>query len=79
MLFRSGAGSLLGHRQHGTLEAVGFDYYMHLLDLAVRELRGERVEEAKTELNLKIDIRIPTNKDYKVQARKGYYAIEQDN
>ncbi|MEQ1885935.1 MAG: VWA domain-containing protein [Bryobacteraceae bacterium] len=27
----------------------------------------------------KIDIRIPANKDYKVQARKGYYAIEQDN
>ncbi len=54
-----GAGSLLGHRQHGALEAVGFDYYMHLLDLAVRELRGERVEEAKTELNLKVDIRIP--------------------
>ena len=54
-----GAGSLLGHRQHGTLEAVGFDYYMHLLDLAVREVRGERVEEVKTELNLKVDIRIP--------------------
>lgn len=26
----------------------------------------------------KVDIKIPANKDYKVQARKGYYAIEQD-
>jgi VWFA-related protein len=26
----------------------------------------------------KIEIKIPANKDYKVQARKGYYAIEQD-
>jgi VWFA-related protein len=27
----------------------------------------------------KVDLKIPANKDYKVQARKGYYAIEQDN
>ncbi len=54
-----GAGNLLGHRQHGYMDAVGFDYYMHLLDQAVRELKGEKAEEANAEINLKVDIRIP--------------------
>jgi hypothetical protein len=27
----------------------------------------------------KLDLRVPGNKDYKVQARKGYYAIEPVN
>ncbi|HEV8676239.1 MAG TPA: transcription-repair coupling factor [Methylomirabilota bacterium] len=40
-----GAGNLLGAEQHGQIEAVGFDLYMKLLDEAVRELRGEPVEE----------------------------------
>ncbi|MBN2265790.1 MAG: transcription-repair coupling factor, partial [Candidatus Aminicenantes bacterium] len=38
-----GAGNLLGHRQHGAMEAVGFEYYMRLLDEAVRKLKGEPV------------------------------------
>jgi transcription-repair coupling factor (superfamily II helicase) len=41
-----GAGNLLGSEQHGHLAAVGFDLYMRLLDEAIRELRGEIVEEA---------------------------------
>jgi transcription-repair coupling factor (superfamily II helicase) len=40
-----GAGNLLGAEQHGHLAAVGFDLYMRLLDEAIRELRGEIVEE----------------------------------
>jgi transcription-repair coupling factor (superfamily II helicase) len=54
-----GAGNLLGHKQHGSMEAVGFDYYMQLLDQAIRELKGERVEAVNPEINLKVDIRIP--------------------
>ena len=57
-----GAGNFLGSKQHGYMEAVGFDYYMHLLEQTVKELRGESREEAKSEINLKVDIRIP--KDY---------------
>jgi len=41
-----GAGNILGPEQHGHLAAVGFDLYMRLLDEAIRELRGEIVEEA---------------------------------
>jgi transcription-repair coupling factor len=40
-----GAGNLLGAQQHGQIEAVGFDLYLRLLEEAVGELRGERVEE----------------------------------
>jgi transcription-repair coupling factor (superfamily II helicase) len=54
-----GAGNLLGSEQHGNLEAVGFDYFMELLDQTVKELKGESVEEVKTEINLRTDIRIP--------------------
>jgi transcription-repair coupling factor (superfamily II helicase) len=40
-----GAGNLLGAQQHGQIEAVGFDLYLKLLEEAVAELRGQRVEE----------------------------------
>ena len=36
-----GAGSLLGHKQHGHIEAVGFETYMELLEDALAEARGE--------------------------------------
>jgi transcription-repair coupling factor (superfamily II helicase) len=35
-----GAGNLLGDRQHGNIEAVGFEAYMSLLDEAMEEARG---------------------------------------
>lgn len=54
-----GAGSFLGSKQHGYMEAVGFDYYMYLLDRTIKEMKGEKVEERKSEINLKVDIRIP--------------------
>ena len=54
-----GAGNLLGSEQHGYMEAVGFDYFMELLDQTIKELKGEKEEEVKSEINLRIDIRIP--------------------
>ncbi len=54
-----GAGNFLGSQQHGCMEAVGFDYYMHLLEQTVREQKGELVEEVKSAINLKVNIRIP--------------------
>ena len=68
-----GAGNLLGHRQHGSMEAVGFDYYMHLLDQAIRELKGEPVEEANVEINLKVDIRIPEDYLPQINLRLNLY------
>jgi transcription-repair coupling factor (superfamily II helicase) len=54
-----GSGSFLGDRQHGYMEAVGFDYYMHLLEDTIRKMRGEPPEEIKSKINIKLDIRIP--------------------
>ncbi len=55
-----GAGNLLGPQQHGFIEEVGFDLYCRLLDEAVRELKGEKIQkppEVKMEFDL--DIYIP--------------------
>jgi len=39
-----GAGTLLGNRQHGHIEALGFDYFLGLLRKTICELRGEETE-----------------------------------
>jgi transcription-repair coupling factor (superfamily II helicase) len=55
-----GAGNLLGGEQSGHIEAVGFELYTQMLDRAVREMKGESsAEEAATQLNLGLNIRIP--------------------
>ena len=54
-----GAGHLFGEAQHGTMEAVGYDYFIHLLEQAIKELKGEAVEEVRCEINLRIEVRIP--------------------
>ncbi|MCL4811778.1 MAG: transcription-repair coupling factor [Vicinamibacteraceae bacterium] len=54
-----GAGNLLGGEQSGHIEAIGFEMYMKLLEEAVRELKGEPVDEgARATVNLKIELRI---------------------
>jgi transcription-repair coupling factor (superfamily II helicase) len=68
-----GAGNLLGHRQHGTMEAVGFEYYMQLLDQAIRGLKGEVVEEVNPEINLKVDIHVPEDYLPQVNLRLNLY------
>ncbi len=68
-----GAGNLLGPQQHGMMEAVGFDYFMQLLDKAIRELKGEKVEEVKCEINLRVDIRIPEDYIPQMNLRLNFY------
>ncbi len=40
-----GAGALLGNRQHGHVEALGYDYFLELLRQTIRGLKGEAAEE----------------------------------
>ncbi|HEY8418066.1 MAG TPA: transcription-repair coupling factor [Limnochordales bacterium] len=40
-----GAGNLLGPEQHGFIASVGFELYCKLLEEAVREVKGEVVQE----------------------------------
>jgi transcription-repair coupling factor (superfamily II helicase) len=57
-----GAGNLLGGEQSGHIEAIGFELYTQMLDRAVREMKGEAgPDEAETQLNLGLNIRIPVN------------------
>ena len=55
-----GAGNILGPEQHGFLYAVGFDMYCRLLDEAIRELKGEKVEKPiEPEVEIRADAFIP--------------------
>ena len=55
-----GAGNLLGPEQHGYISAVGFDLYCRLLDQAIRELRGEMVDDAPDPvIDIHVDAFIP--------------------
>lgn len=55
-----GAGNLLGDRQHGHMEAVGYDLYCKMLNQAVRYLKGESEEEDyTTTIDLNVAAYIP--------------------
>lgn len=55
-----GTGNLLGPQQSGHIHAVGFDMYIEMLQNAVAELRGVKVEEeTDPRINLRILALIP--------------------
>jgi transcription-repair coupling factor len=47
-----GAGSLLGNRQHGHIEALGFDYYHQLLVKTINELKGQDEKKKEGKINI---------------------------
>ncbi|MCP4807444.1 MAG: transcription-repair coupling factor [Proteobacteria bacterium] len=51
-----GAGDLLGDKQHGHIESIGFEAYMALLDEAVAEARGS---QARRRIEPEIEVRAP--------------------
>lgn len=55
-----GAGNILGMRQHGHMEAVGYELYCKMLNEAVAGLKGEEVKETfETTMELDADAFIP--------------------
>lgn len=56
-----GAGSLLGHSQHGHMEAVGYDLYVKMLGQAIAEAKGEHLQRDKSDclVDLRVDAFIP--------------------
>ena len=55
-----GAGNLLGARQHGHMQAVGYDLYCKMLNEAVKNLKGISVaEDFNTTVDLDVDAFIP--------------------
>ncbi len=58
-----GAGSILGGRQHGHMESVGYDMYIKLLNEAIAEEKGETVKK-NTECTVDIQIEAHIPEDY---------------
>ncbi len=55
-----GAGDLLGAEQSGSVSQVGFDMFVHMLEQAVAELRGEEVvADFDTEMTVALEHYLP--------------------
>lgn len=55
-----GAGNILGKRQSGNMDAVGYDMYCKLLNEAVKRHKGEDVvEESDVSIDISVDAYIP--------------------
>jgi len=69
-----GAGDLLGENQSGNLAAVGFDLFVHMLEEAIAETRGEQlVHEVDPELSLDVEHFIPDDYVDDVGLRLSFY------
>ncbi len=79
-----GAGSLLGHSQHGHMEAVGYDLYVKMLGQAIAAARGEAPEPDKSECLVDITADAYLPEEYipdtagRIEAYKRIAAIETD-
>ncbi len=77
-----GAGNLLGKKQHGHMEAVGYDLYCKMLNDAVRKMKGGKVqtEDFNTLIDLDVDAFIPPsyimNEAQKLEIYKRIAVIE---
>ncbi len=58
-----GAGNIFGKAQHGHIEKVGYDMFVKLLDEAVKELQGKKVD-AENDVKLEISLDAYILEDY---------------
>lgn len=70
-----GSGNILGEEQSGHINSVGYEMYMDLLNEALAEAKGEKIEDAELdpELNLRIPAMIPENYISDIRIRLSYY------
>lgn len=78
-----GSGSILGSRQHGHIDSIGYDLYIKYLRDAVSKLKGDIVEEKiETTVDLKIDSYIPSeyisNENTRLEIYKKISVIESE-
>ena len=79
-----GAGNLLGQRQHGHMEAVGYDLYCKMLNEAVRTLKGAaQVPDFSTTVELEVDAFLPAsyivNEQQKLDIYKRIAGVETED
>ncbi len=78
-----GAGNILGSRQHGHMQAVGYDLYCKMLNEAIKNLKGiSTAGEFNTSIDLDVDAYIPpsyiVNEIQKLDIYKRIAGIEND-
>lgn len=76
-----GAGNLLGERQHGHMEAVGYDLYCKMLNEAVKNQKGiPAITDFTTAVDMDVDAFIPpqyiVNEEQKLDIYKRIAGIE---
>lgn len=54
-----GAGDVLGSKQHGWTDKVGYDMYMKLVNECTAELKGEVKNHVQTDIEVEIDSFVP--------------------
>lgn len=82
-----GAGTLLGASQSGHMEAVGYDLYCKMLNIAVKNLKEDKEEDLlqtfDTQLEIALDAYIPTayisSENQKLEMYKKIASIENQN
>ncbi|MEM9072496.1 MAG: transcription-repair coupling factor [Myxococcota bacterium] len=79
-----GVGDLLGAEQSGNVALVGFDLFVHMLEEAVAQLRGEEVvQEIDPELTLDVEYYLPDDYITDVGLRLSFYkrfaALDDEN
>jgi transcription-repair coupling factor (superfamily II helicase) len=70
-----GSGNILGEDQSGHVNAVGYELYMDLLQEALAEVKGEKIDdiELDPEINLRIQAMIPEKYISDIRIRLSYY------
>ncbi|MDO5409554.1 MAG: transcription-repair coupling factor [Lachnospiraceae bacterium] len=82
-----GAGTLLGASQSGHLEAVGYDLYCKMLNVAIKNLKEDKVEDLlqtfDTQLDISLNAYIPpsyiSSENQKLEMYKKIASIENKN
>lgn len=79
-----GAGNLLGQKQHGHMEAIGYDLYCKMLNEEVQKLKGiETPQKIETVVDVEADAYIPesyiVNEVQKLDIYKRIASIENEN
>ncbi|MGB5595332.1 MAG: transcription-repair coupling factor [Crocosphaera sp.] len=57
-----GVGNLLGAEQSGQMESIGFEFYMEMLQEAIKEIQGQEIPKVEdTQIDLQLTAFIPTD------------------
>ncbi|EFI41468.1 transcription-repair coupling factor [Peptoniphilus sp. oral taxon 386] len=79
-----GSGSILGSRQHGHIDSIGYDLYIKYLRDTLSKMKGEEVkEEDDTTIDVKVDSYIPASyiedENNRIEIYKKIATIESDD